>query len=357
MPLADSSLETIRTKIRRLVRAPSISQLSDNDIDEYINTFVIYDIPANLKLFNLRRTLTFYTQPGVDVYRTIPAIPANAGLVNDPLYNFKNKYTAIHQPVFFAGIQGFYTQWRDVFYGYYPQTATIAMTQIFGDGGMGPFNSTLISPPPNVPPQPFILQKSVNFNCVTANNQSMVMVDVPISNIIGNLTPPNTPLVPPYDTMQNPGNYINYLTGQFSVTFPNNTVAQAPIWFEAVLYQPGKPIAMLYFNDEFTIRPVPDKTYAIQMEVDALPTQLLADTDTPELEQWWQYIAYGAAKKIFEDKMDTDSVEKIFPEFKNQEYMVLYTTLTQRANERSVTIYTQGKNYGFGWFGPGGWPY
>ena len=73
--------------------------------------------------------------------------------------------------------------------------------------------------------------------------------------------------------------------------------------------------------------------------------------------QWWQYIAYGASKKIFEDRMDNDSVDLIMPEFKTQERLVLRTTLTQQANERTVTIYTQGKNYNIGgWFG-GGWPY
>ena len=49
----------------------------------------------------------------------------------------------------------------------------------------------------------------------------------------------------------------------------------------------------------------------------------------------------------------------IMPEFKQQERLVLRTTLTQQANERTVTIYTQGKNYniGGGFFGGGGWPY
>jgi hypothetical protein len=186
----------------------------------------------------------------------------------------------------------------------------------------------------------------------------MVMVDVPITNLIGNLTQADVPLVPPYDTIQNPANYINYQTGQYVVTFPSVTQIMAPIYFEGILYQPGKPIGMLYYNNEFTLRPVPDKTYAIQIEVDVRPTELINSTDVPQLEQWWQYIAYGAAKKIFEDRMDMDSVQLIMPEFKQQERLVLRTTLTQQANERTVTIYTQGKQFGIGggFFG-GGWPY
>jgi len=347
-----STLQAIRTKVRRLTRTPSTSQITNEQLDEYINTFILYDFPEHLRLFSLRTTLTFYTQPGIDVYDT------NTTVTTDPLYNFKNKYVAIHPPVFMAGIQSFYTQWRDVFYGMWPQTNTILDTLLRGNNSSGPFIGRITAPSTNLP---FILQRNVNINCVDTNGTSMIMVDVPISNTIGNLTQANVPLVVPFDTTQDPNNYINYVTGEFVVTFPSLTQTAAPIWFEGILYQPGKPIAMLYYDTKFTIRPVPDKTYSIQLEVDVRPTEFMnnpADPGAmPYLSQWWQYIAYGAAKKIFEDRMDNDSVELIMPEFKTQERLVLRTTLTQQANERTVTIYTQGKNYNIGgWFG-GGWPY
>lgn len=348
--MANATLEAIRTKIRRLTRSPSLSQISNEQLDEYINTFILYDFPEHLRLFSLRTLLTFYTQPGVDVYDTNTTVPT------DPLYNFRNKYVSVHQPVFMAGVQSMYTQWRDVFYGMWPQTNTIADTLLRGNNSSGPFSSIMVPPRTGVP---FILQRSVNFNCLDTNGNSMVMIDIPISNTIGNLTQANVPLVPPYDTTVNPANFINYTTGEYTITFPNITQTLATIWFEGILYQPGKPVGMLYFDDKFTIRPVPDKTYAIQIEVDVRPTELIGSTDVPYLEQWWQFIAYGSAKKLFEDRMDMDSVQMIMPEFKQQERLVLRTTLMQQANERTVTIYTQGKNYGAGggWFGGGGWPY
>ena len=228
-----------------------------------------------------------------------------------------------------------------------------------GNNSSGPFSSNIIPPPTAIftSALPFILQESVNFNCLDTNGTSMIMVDVPITNTIGNLTQANVPLVPPYDTIQNPTNFINYVTGDFVITFPSITQNMATIWFEGILYQPGKPLGILYYDNKFTIRPVPDKTYSVQIEVDVRPTELINSTDIPQLEQWWQYIAWGASKKIFEDRMDMDSVQLIMPEFKQQERLVLRTTLTQQANERTVTIYTQGKNYGDGWFGNGGWPY
>lgn len=346
--MADSTLQAIRTKVRRITRSPSLSQISNAQLDEYINTFILYDFPEHLRLFSLRTLLTFYTQPGVDVYDTNTTVP------NDPLYNFKNKYVAVHPPAYMAGVPSFYTQQRDVFYGMWPQTNTIKDTLLRGDNSSGPFTGTLISPSTGIP---FILQGSVNFNCLDTNGTSMIMVDTPISNTIGNLTQANAPLVPPFDTIQNPANYINYITGQYVITFPAITQNSATVWFEGILYQPGKPIGMLYYDSKFTIRPVPDKTYSIQLEVDVRPTELISSTDIPELEQWWQYISYGASKKIFEDRTDMDSVQFIMPEFKQQERLVLRTTLTQQANERTVTIYTQGKQYNGGFFGGSGWPY
>lgn len=335
--MADSTLRAIRTKTRRLTRSPSTSQISDAQVDEYINTFILYDLPEQLRLFSLRSTLTFYSQPYVDFYETNTVNPL------DPLYNFKNKYIAIHPPVFIAGIQSYFTQKREQFYGFYPQTNTIADTLLRGNGAAGPFAGTINAHP--------MLQNNVIITCSDVNGTSMVLVDYPYSNFAGDLGLPGQAPV-------HPSVYgdVNYVTGVFAATFAANTLAGAPIFAENIAYQPGKPVAMLFYENAFVLRPVPDKAYSIQVEVDMRPTELLIATDVPLLEQWWQYIAYGASKKIFEDKMDSDSIHMIMPEYKNQENLVLRSTLTQQANERTTTVYTQGKNYGLPsvW---GSWPY
>ncbi len=342
--LPGNDLIAIQQKTRRLTRTPSQDQLSDDALNDYINTFILYDFPNNIRLFSYRTTLTFYTQPNIDTYDTVTVPP------NDPLYNFKNQYIAIHQPVYLAGVQGYFTQWRDEFYGWWPQTNNVAMTNLLGNGSAGPFTGTAAY---------WILQNSVIFSCNNTNGTAMNVVDYPqingdgtISSIMGWL---NIPGEPTTSSTYNLGT-INYTTGAYTVNFPDNTQTGATLWITTQVYQPGKPVAMLYYDDKFIIRPVPDKAYAIEIEADIRPTALLAENAIPDLEQFWQYIAYGAAKKIFEDRLDTDSIEQILPEFKNQENMVLRRTLTEQANSRSETIYTQGKNYRFGWFGTG-WPY
>ena len=85
VPAPDNSLSTlsqIQTKVRRLTRSVSENQLATADLNNYINTFVLYDFPEHLRLLNLKTVLTFYTQPFVDTYTNNTSDPTN------PLYNF-----------------------------------------------------------------------------------------------------------------------------------------------------------------------------------------------------------------------------------------------------------------------------
>lgn len=156
----------------------------------------------------------------------------------------------------------------------------------------------------------------------------------------------------PLPVFSDPNNEINYLTGAFTVTFIGPPAAGANINFQVVPYVPSIPQAILYYDEQFTLRPVPDQSYPVNIEVYNRPTELLAAGDTPQLEQWWQYIAYGAAKKVLEDRIDTETLAQIMPEYKKQELLVLRTTIVQNTNERTATIYTeQSSMYG----GPWGW--
>jgi hypothetical protein len=96
----------------------------------------------------------------------------------------------------------------------------------------------------------------------------------------------------------------------------------------------------------------------VQMEVYMRPTELLQTDQSPQLEEWWQYISYGTAKKIFEDRMDMDSVQLIMPEFKKQEMLVQRRTIVEYTSQRVSTIYTNDLGsagaYGPGWFNSGG---
>jgi len=334
--MAGTTLTEIQQKVRRLTRSPSETLLSNADLNQYINTAVLYDLPEHLRLRDLKTTVTWYTQAYKDVYLTNDTLSTT-----DPLYDFKNKYVTIDTPCYIAGNRSFYTQSRDVFYGAWPQTNQID-NFAQGDGTTTAYGGTLTNTP--------VLLNSFIVSSVDATNATMTFVDnpnIPLDGTGDIILAENNILGPAFGT-------INYITGVWSVDFATAPADEQNIVTQSVAYTPTLPTALLYYEDKFIVRPVPDGAYAINLEAYRLPTELLNSGDSPDLKQWWQYIAYLAAKKIFEDRMDMDSVQQITPELIKQESLVLSRTYVQNATQRNATIYSpQLENSPY--FGSWGW--
>lgn len=346
-----STLGKIKTKVRRLTASLSTAQLSDNDLNEYINTFVLYDFPEHLRLFNLKTTLTFFTQPYIDQYATVD-VPAT-----DPLYNFKNRYISVNPPAYIAGNYAFYSQSESEFYAMYPKINSIQSIGTAGDGVTLAFAGNINTNQPNIQASgqgALILRNNVLFSSVDVNGVSLALVDFPSATapLIGYLGAPGSNA----DITTNSGQ-INYVTGNFNLTFPTAPAAGIPINSQTVLVQPTIPQSILFYDTTFTMRPVPDQAYRITMEAFIRPTELLASTQQPELAEWWSLIAYGASIKVFQDRRDQENVEKIMPEFQNQMRLVNRRTIVQQTNQRAATIYAQqtelagGNAYGGGFSG------
>lgn len=348
-----ANLEKIRIKIRRLTRSLSDAQIRDDQIDEYVNNFVLYDFPEHLRLKNLRETFSFYTTPYVDTYDTVDA-PAQS-----PLYDFKNKYITVHPPVFIAGYQSMFYEDRTSFFGSYPITNSIADSKVSGDGLVGQAITFTINTPQTintgVSTTTCILKSNVLITTVDVLQNALILIDRPRVNdaVTGDLIEPNF-------TGTILGT-IDYLTGLVTIPagfnfqgVPTAALAGAKIYSESVLVQPSLPKSILFYDGKFTVRPVPDKAYRINMEVFVQPTALIDSNQSPKLKEWWTYIAYGASKKIFEDRQDYESVKAIMPEFKTQEILIQRRTIVQQTSQRAATIYTeQTGTSGFGFFGNG----
>lgn len=373
-----NTLSAIQTKVRRITRSPSEAQLGTDTLNDYINTFVMYDFPEHLRTFNLRTQFTFTCNPFQDVYPIDIASFGGASSASlNPLYNFKNKYLTVHEPLYIAGFQSFYTQSPEQFFSIYPQVNSIASINAVGNGIKTNFSGFI----QQVTGQPVLLnsglvnqqvativKNEVLFSSVDVDGNGLAMVDVPALDAVtgnptiwGSLVPmtavlPAPVLLSTYNltppTGMNPVNFINYVTGQFSVTFPVAPAAQAQINSQVEQLVVSRPQAMLFYDDAFTLRPVPDQPYRVNFEVYQRPAQLLQTNSVPQLEEWWQFIALGTSKKIFEDRMDMDSVALIMPEYMKQLNLCNRRSLVQYTNERTATIYTEQTSYGANW---GGW--
>lgn len=321
--MSTSTLAQIKKKVRRLTASPSINQLTNSDLEEYINTFMDQDFPSHLKIWNLNDTIDIYTFANEDQYSF------------DTTENF-----ALTQPIYVDGSEAFYTQSRDEFFRIYPKITT-EFTGSSGNGSAGPYTFTISQAP--------LLKREVTLSVVDSTGNTQSCHDDPnilnesTGTFIDNTDPTGSALV----------GTINYVTGVVTITWTNTIDAAQSIKAKVSRYQGGKPNGILFFNDKITMRPVPDGVYKVTMNVYRKPIQLLDSASGPEVQQWWQYIAFGAAIKILQDRQDMESIQNLVPFFKEQEALVLYRTATQMAEERTATIYSQSSGSSLNGFGGG----
>lgn len=324
--------EQIKTKVRRLTNTPSSNQLSDTDLDEYIDAFVSFDFPSALKIWNLHDTYTFFTEPYNDTYE------------------FDTKlYHAVVQPVYVDGFQATYSQSRNDFFNIYPEIS-VQFTGPAGDNSSGPYNFFVEQTP--------FMKRQVEVYAIDSAGVQQIAYDVPQDNdnYLGDLFIGNSidPTVNSSNTT--PDGTVNYVTGEVTITFPNTIDDTENIYAKTSAYQPSRPCAMLFFDRQFTMRPVPNQVYRVTVEVYKKPSAVLALADSdndPNLLQWWQYIAFGAAIKVLEDRQDMESISNLMPLYKNQEALVLYRTAVQQSQERTGTIYSSQLWIPYGPFGFG----
>lgn len=319
-----STLENIRRKIRRITSSPSPNQLNDADIDHYINMFVLYGFPEDIKLFNLKKTFAFYTAKNQETYESNLTDP------NDPLYNFANRYTFTGEPVYVNGVRVNFTQDRTQFYSVYPAPLT-SYTIGTGNGITAAYMGTLSATP--------FLRNNVVFSSIDNNGNSLQVYDDGEGNLYGDVGTPGT---------------INYTTGVYSFAFTLAPASGENIISKVCPYVASRPRMILFFDKKFTLRPVPDDVYPVVMEVYQRPDELISSTQMPELSQHWEYIAFGAARKIFSDRRDYESRAQIQAEFEELEQQVRAKATMQLSQNKAVTFYNSLPN---NVWDPFKWPY
>lgn len=347
-PGLPNTLGDIIQKVRRITKSPSANQITDNQIIQYINTYFLYDFPQELRLENTLSNFSFTTIPNQESY----SVPTDSVIT-------------VSSPVYINGYQSLFTQSQEKFYMLYPRLGVTSNNIAVGNGTAGPYSFTLSNGP--------LLQNNIVVSTVDVAANNAIGTDSPISTAFGDFRG---------QYVNTAGSSINYLTGVGAVTFVNNIDVGTPINAQSVPYSPSRPVAMLFFHDVFYLRPIPDSAYLVNVQayinpiacltgqsynpptgggtddtmypsppsVAHVPVGFQFDTDTPQLKQWWQLIAWGASMKVFEDRGDLENIQRFMPLFQNQRDLVLRRTLVEMANERSATIYSEQVQYPVGNF-------
>lgn len=286
------SLSNMIAKFRSVTGTPSTDQLSDAQVTAYLNNYYVYTMPFELKEQITNQFLKFTTTPGIDVY----AFPG--GFFTDSPGAYADGFPLV-----------FY-QDPDVFYQDWPQQYAV-QNFATGDGVTTSFSGGLQNPP--------VIIGTLFVTADDPSGNQQLLTDNGNGTLSGNGS-----------------GTINYLTGAFSVSFNTAPAASASIYAKYQGYSGNRPQGVLFFNNEFTMRPVPDQAYAIQMQGYIVPTLFVNSTDTPLQAEWGPVIVYGAALERFEDSGDDDNFQRYLPVFKRFENVALGRTIQQLTEQQSV---------------------
>lgn len=196
----------------------------------------------------------------------------------------------------------------------------------------------------------FLNQNAVGNN-VYLDSSNVQQPALPNLSPIGgqrNANLPNTAYPPSPLTPQYCGT-VNYVTTEIDVTLPVTPMpgTQLNVW--AATYQVGRPYNILFWNNELTIRPVPDNVYLVEVETYQTPAQFMSTTNHPVLNQWCQYVAYGASMEILRDRQDMEGVENLMEGFKRQEALVLERQAVEEIGQSNLTLFNSTQiGYGYG---------
>ncbi len=369
-------------KARRLTGSTNSFQITDSQIITYMNSFYLYDLPSKFRSLKLKDFYTFTTNVGQATY------PFNSEL-----------YTTVDQPCYVDKRETkFYTDpWQ--FYGVnynWQQIDTFAT----GNGTFGPYSGFTIAHPliPSVNNDPgglvdnpanglqvgsnlsFPMGRQQNIlisaNTFSINGQGNTqnVTDDGIGNLI-NIRDTSS-LFGEEQKQQYGWTYfreyassnklapglatINYQTGEITDVFFDAVIPQGtPI---TVAYNPKQfsiPLAIMFYQNSFTLAPVPNAGYTVELTCYRQPIKALiaaSQTGNPELSEWWEILSVGAAKKIFEDRLDSDGVMYIDKMLKERYDIIETRTYAQLGQQRIYTIYTDQVTYNYSnnGFGAGG---
>lgn len=342
-------LQMIFSKMRRLTGSSDSYEMPDTPdplnpnsvgLSDYVNSFYLYDFPAQFRSLKLKDLYTFDTVQGIDVYP----------------FNSEN-YTTVEMPVTCMGrIIALYNEPSSFYNAYYHWQTQTNFT--YGNGSVGPYGGFTSAKPllrsynnnPNFNDNPNYQASRVQNILITANTATSTLnaTDDGNGNLIGDAV----------------AGTINYFTGQIVGLEFNQLVPQGTaIQIQYTPYVASIPLGILFFQNQFTLRPVPHTGFTIQMVAYRQPSQALASTPAfmgnPELSEWWETIAVGASKKIYEDRLDPQGVA-LMDKMLQERYQANYTrTYAQLGKQRISTVFAPeignggGCNWG-GWGGNGG---
>lgn len=298
-------LSNIIAKVRATTGRPDVTMMTDATIIQYINNYYQYVLPKELKIFFGYTYYSFYTSPNQQIYTPPTSTPITA--------TFQNVIPDVW-------CDGFPMEWYldpGIFYSDYPiQRNKI----IVGTGSPSPNvytfqtgyypilpGSLYVSDGANLPDTPTIAQ----------------------DDGAGGFINPTTGVVL--------SGTVDYLAGVVSgLIFNPAPSANTNITASLSTYMAARPQGLLFYNNEFVIKPVPDNVYKVTMQGIKIPTAFAVSTDVPFRMDLGPLIAYGASIEIFYDFNQNDQADQYKVQYLRYKDICMQDTYEEYIYERST---------------------
>lgn len=292
------TLADIRQKVRQVTGRLSPDELSNTQLDEYINNYYTFTFPAELKL---DYKLTYYEFLTVE---------------NTQSYSVPTGFTNFVPPATMDRLSLEWYQDEGIFYENNPLQVQRSAAWT-GDGATLNFATTV----QQFPILPGSLVVTDDVEVFEDTNTTWTTANVALTGSLGG------------------AGTVNYSTGAVSITFNTAPTNGNSIWLSYIQFVAGRPTAVLYYNNQFTFYPIPNTAYRFRVGAYQVVSPLVNATDTPELEQWGPCIAYGASRDIVSDFGEMDAYAEITALYKEQLAYVLKRTNQNLLNTRAQPFF------------------
>lgn len=290
------TLADIRQKVRQVTGRFTENEMTTTQLDDYINKYYTLTFPAEVKLEQKHVYYSFTTSE-------------NQAFYDQP----ETTYTNFEPPATINNLQLLWYQNPTHFFNDNPLQYTF-LTPWTGDGTTTNFTTTLTG----FPIYPGTLTIYDGVELFQDTNEDWTTSNVTLTGDQGGTAT------------------INYDTGSINVTFNTAPANGETIKLNYVIFKPGRPQAILMYNNQFQLFPVPDQAYIVEMKAYSVVTELTTATQTPDLNEWGPMIAYGAARDIFSDYGELDAYGETTLLYKEQKNYVLTRTCQDLLNTRST---------------------
>lgn len=282
----------IEAKIRATTGRPDANMMSSAEIYDRMNKYYQLVLPKELKIFFGYTYYNFLTQPNIDTY-----VPSS-------------DFQTYNPQIYFDGFPGDWYLSPDLFFQDYP-IETNKQVVGTGDGTTTLFTFTC----PAFPVLPGSLY--VTDGIQTAQDNSVGGFIGPVSS-----------------------GSVNYITGSVSLTWNTPPAANSNITVSYQTYQANRPQGLLYYDNVFVLRPVPDNVYRVKMEGIRIPKPLVNPSDVPFRPDLGPLIAFGTSLEIYNDFNQDDEYDKLFAgQYKRYKDICMQDTYEEYLYERSVPTF------------------